>query len=227
MSGLAARFAANGLQCSLLALIAFLPIGGLALLSPDQVQLDGGDEYTLAAILVSRFLTPPVAVLMTAYLARKDRYLENSLWKVFRASGLPSVGLVLGVLVFGLFSALFLVVPGVAFFLASAVVVPVLVVEGLKGPAAIKRSWELTKDHRWPLLGFWTLYGAFSGLVLALVSLSTKHSGSVVIEPLPLVQQDLFLPVILALCVLYAGVVTASYEIYAHLVPAESDAKPE
>jgi hypothetical protein len=226
-SGLGSRLASNGFQCGLFALLAFLPIGGLALISPDQIQAHGAPEFFLAALFVSRFLTPPVATLIISYLARKERRIpaNSSLGSIFKRCALPSVVLVLGVAVFTALSSLVLVVPGIAFALASCAVLPVMAIEGITGPQAVKRSWELTKDHRWQLLGFWLGFYLLADLFLfGIFLISTEPVGGL-IEPLPLVQEAAFLPMVLGLAFLYAVMVIASYQIYTCLVepPATKD----
>ena len=225
-TGVGSRLASNGLQGGLLALLAFLPIGGLALLSPQQIQADGSHEFMLAAILLSRFLMPPVATLIVAYLARKDGRLpgEQSLLRAFKRCAFPSIGLVLAVMVFGLLASLFLLFPGIAFFLASCVVLPVLVMEGVSTPEAVKRSWELTREIRWTLLGFFCSYLATCGLISGLIVWATSSDLPQVIEPLPFVQTDAFLPLVFVGALLYSGLVMATYEIYTQLVPAGSEA---
>jgi hypothetical protein len=216
--------ASNGLQCGLLALLAFLPLGGLALLSPKQVESDGSTEFMLAAFLVCRFLTPPIATLIVSYLSRKDTRLpaQHSLGTAFKNCAMPSIGLVLAVNVFGIVASLFLVFPGVVFFLASSVVLPVLVIEGVSSPVAIKRSWELTRESRWSLLGFFSSYLFLSSLIGGGLLWSTSSGLPLLTEPLPFVQTDAFLPLIFVGAILYSGLVVASYEVYTQLVPAGS-----
>ncbi len=223
-SGLGLRLASNGFQCGLLALLAFLPIGGLALISPDQLGTGGTSEFLLAAILLSRFLTPPVAALVVAYLARKEGLLpaDQSLWLSFRRCGLPSAGLVLGVAVFTLLSSLLLVVPGVTFALATCVVLPVMVVENMTGPQAVRPSWEVTRDHRWSLFGFWLGLAALASAFLAVIFLLVSEPVGSLVEPLPLVQKDIFLPMVLASAFLYAVGVIASFQIYTRLAVGAS-----
>ncbi len=203
-----------------------MPIGGLALLSPQQIQSEGSHEFMLAAILLSRFLMPPVATLIVAYLARKEGRLprEESLGAAFKKCAFPSIGLVLAVMVFGLFATLFLVVPGVAFFLASCVVLPVLVMEHVSTPEAVKRSWELTREIRWTLLGFFCSYFVLCGAVAGSLVWATSSDLPQVIEPLPFVQTDAFLPLVFVGALLYAGLVMATYEIYTQLVAASPEA---
>jgi len=226
-AGLGARYAANGIQAGLLALLAFLPIGGLALLSPDQIQGEGSTEFLLAALLLSRFLTCPAAVMIVAYLARKDEriHTEHSIFRVVQKSALPSIGVVLGIVVFGLVSGLLFVVPGVIFFLASCVAVPVLVVEGGKGPDVVRRSWELTREHRWSLLLFWgSLLIASAGITLG-VAAGVSHGAAVPAEPIPLVQKDMFLPLVITGALLYSMMVSASYEVYVRLASEDREAE--
>lgn len=194
-------------------------MGGLALLSPEQLEVDGGSEFGLAAMILSRFITPPIAVLIIAYLAHRDGMLEpqRSLGQIFRTTALPSIGAVLGVVVFGTMASV-LVVPGVAFFLATSVIVPVLVIEAVSPPAAIKRSWELTRNVRWPLLLFWSGYFLMSAIVLFGVVTLTSSVMVPGEAALPLVQNDAFLPGVFTSAVLYAGLVIASYELYCQLV---------
>jgi hypothetical protein len=63
-----------------------------------------------------------------------------------------------------------LVVPGVLMFLAWAVIVPVLVVENTGVFGAFGRSSELTKGHRWAILGLAVVVWLIS-IVLGLVIL--------------------------------------------------------
>lgn len=218
-SGLGTRLASSGLSSGLLALLAFLPLAGLALISPGQVESDNSTEFILGAILLSRLLTPPVAALIVAYLARQDGRLSRrfTLLSLFRRYAVPSMGLVLGVAVFTVLSSPFLVVPGVAFALACCVVLPVMVVEGVQGPRAVERSWELTKDHRGPLLLFWSGFFILAFLFCLSVCAFSTGSGSFSKDPLPVVQEQAFLPLVVALSFVYGTAVTASYQIYLKL----------
>lgn len=223
-SGLAGRLTGSGLQCGLLGLLAFLPIGGMALLAPDQIQAEGDNEFLLAAIVLSRLLTPPIAALMVAYLARKDKRLPDgiSLAGALKSSFFPSIGLVLAVATFGFLATLCLVFPGVAFLLAMSVVLPVLVVEGVSGPQAVKRSWELTREHRWTLLAFWSGFFGIALTICSMVALTTTRISSEVAKSLPIVQTDSFLPLVVTFSFLYAAMIAASYEIHAQLIRIEA-----
>lgn len=201
-------------------MLAFLPMAGLALLSPGQVQSDNSQQFILGAVVLSRLLTPPVAALIVAYLARRDGKLsaEDTLFSLFRRFAGPSVVLVLGVAVFTVASGALLVLPGIAFALATCVVLPVMVVEGVQGPRAVSRSFELTAEHRWSLLLFWSGFlvagTAFLGAIFAV---STDHVAGL-LEPLPLVQEQAFLPMVVAGGFLYGVSVVASYQVYLRLV---------
>lgn len=218
-SGLGGRLASSGLFCGLIALLAFLPLAGLALISPSQVQSDNSWEFFWGAVLLSRLLTPPVASLIVAYLARKDGRISSryTLLRLFSQYALSSVGLVLGVAVFTLVSSLFFVLPGVAFALATCVVLPVKVVEGVQGPRAVERSWSLTKDHRVPLLLFWLGFFVVSVVFLGGVFALSAERMTDLYEPLPLVQEQSFLPLVAAVSFVYGTAVIASYQIYQKL----------
>lgn len=223
-TGLLARLGSSGLQCGLLGLLAFLPIGGLALLAPGQIEAEGDNEFLLAALLMSRLLTPPFAALMVAYLARKQSRLPKdfSLGKAFRSSFFPSIGLVLAIATFGFLATFCFVFPGVAFLLATTVVLPIHVVDGVSGPVAIKKSWELTREIRWTLLGFWSGFLGLAFAICGLVAVGTSHISADVAKSLPIVQTDSFLPLVITISFLYAAMVTASYEIHSQLVQTRS-----
>lgn len=211
--------ASSGLSSGLLALLAFLPLAGLALISPGQVESDNSSEFFLGALLLSRLLTPPVAVLIVAYLARKDGRLSKrfTLLSLFRQYAVGSMGLVLGVAVFTVLSSFFFIIPGLAFALASCVVLPVMVVEGVHGPRAVERSWELTKEHRGALFLFWSGFSVTALLFCAAVFALSTARVSFPIDPMPLVQEQAFLPLVVALSFVYGTAVTASYQIYLKL----------
>jgi hypothetical protein len=76
------------------------------------------------------------------------------------------VSLIVGVLT-GLLSLL-LVIPGIMFLLAAYVAIPAYVGQpgiGLWG--AVKRSFELTRTHRWGILGLLIVMGIISGIISA------------------------------------------------------------
>ena len=161
---------------------------------------------------------------MVAYLARKDKRLPDgiSLAGALKSSFFPSIGLVLAVATFGFLATLCLVFPGVAFLLAMSVVLPVLIVEGVSGPQAVKRSWELTREHRWTLLAFWSGFFGIALTICSMVALTTTRISSEVAKSLPIVQTDSFLPLVVTFSFLYAAMIAASYEIHAQLVRIEA-----
>lgn len=79
------------------------------------------------------------------------------------------------------FAALFFVVPGLYVYAQFFVWLPVLLVEG-RGLGALARAQDMTRGHRWPLVGAILMLGALFLLVLMALgpligSLSTAVSG--------------------------------------------------
>jgi hypothetical protein len=106
---------------------------------------------------------------------------------------LPVIGLSI---VFGIalmFGLVLLVVPGVLMFLAWAVIVPVLVVEKTGVFGAFGRSAELTKGHRWAILGLalviWLISMILGFAVMPLQSaLIQPGAGFIAMAPVLLIQ---------------------------------------
>ncbi|MGH9268815.1 MAG: glycerophosphoryl diester phosphodiesterase membrane domain-containing protein, partial [Acidimicrobiales bacterium] len=74
-----------------------------------------------------------------------------------------------GLAVMGGFLAL--IVPGVIFFARFAFGPPAVVVEGLRGRQAMKRSWAMAKGHFWKILGVLVLALILSGLISLVLQL--------------------------------------------------------
>ncbi|CAL4868882.1 hypothetical protein MMA231_03171 [Asticcacaulis sp. MM231] len=81
--------------------------------------------------------------------------------------------LILGFIV-GLLTALLsllLIIPGIMFLLAAYVAIPAYVGQpGLGLWGAVKRSFELTRNHRWGILGLLIVMGIISGIISAALS---------------------------------------------------------
>ena len=90
-----------------------------------------------------------------------------------------------------------------------------------------QRSLELTSEVRWTLLGFFCSYFALCALVGGSLVWATSSDLPQVIEPLPFVQTDAFLPLVFVGALLYSGLVMATYEIYTQLVSAPSEAREQ
>jgi uncharacterized membrane protein len=212
----------------MLALLAFLPLAGLTLLTPEQKGGPEWKEFVAAGLLLSRFLSPLAACLIVTYLARQDGQLDKevSLWRVGFRNYLPAVGLVLAVWFFAAFASLFFLLPGLGFLLGSSVALSVLVVERTSVPEAVRRSWERTRYVRDSLLVFWLLFGA-SGLgVLSAVTLAFTSGQPEELLRLPLAESRALLPLVVTWSFLYGALICAGYEIYRELDQEDFESPP-
>ena len=88
--------------------------------------------------------------------------------------GLPLIGPVLLVIVlyslvvFGGF--LLLVVPGIVFFIRFLFAPAVVVVENVRGRAALRRSWQLTRRNWWRVFGITLVAGLMAGVASSFLS---------------------------------------------------------
>lgn len=155
------------------------------------------------------------------YLGRKDGRIpgETGLWQSAGQHFLSSIGLVLAIDFFSLLSALFFVVPAVAFLLGSTAGLPVLVVEKVRVPEAVRRSWERTLEVRDSLFVFWGLFWAGSVSLLAVVALIATRGHLSELWTLPLAESAALLPLVVAGSLVYGAMVCAEYEIYTLLEP--------
>lgn len=208
------RLTTSGVQCALLALVAFLPLAGITLLSPDQIGLPSQEEFFLASLVLVRFLTPLSACLMVTYLARQDGHLKTPPWAHALRNFLPSVGLVIGVMFFTGLAFLMLVIPGIGFLLGSTVALPIFLIEGTRIPEAIRLSWERTREIRPQLLSFWLLY--LLCLVGTLVGTAYFFTGGDLraLTAAPLAQSEALLPLVMVSALLYGALICGSYEVY-------------
>lgn len=205
------------MQCGLFALVAFLPLAGITLLSPEQIGAPAQQEFLLASLVLVRFLTPLSACLMVTYLARQDDRLRGTLWSKALGRFLPAVGLVLAVMFFTGLATLMLIVPGVGFVLGSSIALPVLIVEGKGVPEAVRLSWERTRRVRSTLLKFWILFlAACTGVITATLLFFTGGELAKLGE-VPLAQSEALLPLVMVGSLLYGALVCGAYEIYCAL----------
>jgi hypothetical protein len=213
------RLRSSWLACALLALLAFLPLAGLTLLSPEQKGGPEWREFVLGGLLFSRFLTPLAACLIVTYLARQDGKLDRtvSLWRGGFSNFLSAVGLVLAVWFFAAFASLFFLLPGLGFLLGSSVALPVLILERTSVPEAVRRSWERTRYVRDALLIFWLVFCTVSaGLLGLVVTIFTRALPGQLFSQ-PLAENPALLPLVLTLSLLYGAISCAGYEIYREL----------
>ena len=101
------------------------------------------------------------------------RHLHSIVWVTFLASLAAGLGLIL------------CIAPGVFFWVAFSLAVPVLLTEGTRGGSALGRSRALVKDYWWRVFGVLVLgyilssilAGAIEGAVLGLTSVSSGDSS--------------------------------------------------
>lgn len=224
-AGFFRRFRQSWLPCCLLALIAFLPLAGLTLLSPEQKGDAEWLRFVAMGLLLCRFLSPLAGCLIVTYLARQDGRLPKatSLWKSALSDSLRAVGLVLAIWSFAVIASLFLLLPGLAFLLGSSVALAVLVVERTSVPEAVRRSWERTRYVRGPLFLFWLVFLAGGVGLTAMVALLFTSGRLAELTTLPLAQSRALLPLVATWSFLYAGTSCASYEIYRQLDALDLD----
>ncbi|MEA3199134.1 MAG: hypothetical protein QOE90_562 [Thermoplasmata archaeon] len=132
------------------------------------------------AILVLLFLAYVIVSLMTTRAAlvatRENRELDfGEQWREIQPLFVPTIGTAL---LWGLavvVGLILVIVPGLIVITALLPWVTVVVAEGKTGTDALRRAWDLTKGHRWPLFGSWFLVALAGGI------------GSAILSPLPIV----------------------------------------
>jgi len=162
---------AHFLQFALLSAISSIPILVFLFLFPDAAPGHSGAAASLppgaaiAALLSALLLFPMMflgqaTVLFGAFqdmLGRPVRILPSlgvGLARIFPVIGMFVVQLAGILLGFAL-----LVIPGIVLGLAWSVALPACVVEKLGPIGSLKRSWTLTKGHRWKLFAIYISYG--------------------------------------------------------------------
>lgn len=139
-------------------------------------QVDGGQIWgVVAGTLVIGILTFIASQIATGacFKAVSGAYLdEQPDWREslgFAREHLRSL-IWLSVLLVLLLTPAFLacIVPGVYFYVAWAVAAPVLLLEGLRGRKALKRSRELVRGRFWPVVGVLVLMTLLTGIVQAI-----------------------------------------------------------
>lgn len=102
-------------------------------------------------------------------LGRAIRVGVRRLWSVLLVGLLTGLATLVGLVL--------LVIPGLIVVVRLAVVMPVLIVEGARGRAALRRSWRLVRGRSWPAAGVLLVVVLLSGLVGAVVSLLVEGVG--------------------------------------------------
>jgi hypothetical protein len=102
-------------------------------------------------------------------LGRAARVGLRRLWSVLLISVLSGLSVLVGLLL--------LVVPGLIIAVRLAVVMPALIVEDVRGRAALRRSWHLVRGRSWTIAGVLALAGLIGALVNLAVSVPLELVG--------------------------------------------------
>jgi hypothetical protein len=84
-------------------------------------------------------------------------------WGLRRFGSVLVVSLLVGLAV--AIGFLLLIIPGIIFLVMFSVAVPALVVEGVRGTDAMRRSWNLVKGHFWHVFGVIVVAAILTGIV--------------------------------------------------------------
>jgi hypothetical protein len=129
------------------------------------------------ASLVSVLITTPLVTGMLVRLVLADEREPGEQRSVARAAaeGLESFGPLVGAVLLATLGVLLgfvaLVVPGVILAVRWVVVAPAVVVEGRRGTAALRRSWELVTGHSWWTFGVMIVTGLIVGVLGIVLSI--------------------------------------------------------
>lgn len=88
-------------------------------------------------------------------------------WGLKRFGSVILVGLLVG-LVVGI-GFILLIIPGIIFLTLLSVSIPALVIENRRGTDAMKRSWDLAKEHFWHVLGVVVVAAIITGVVSSVI----------------------------------------------------------
>lgn len=148
-----------------------------ALLSIDM-QAQGGVMQAPVLYLVTLILSVvggAVASGASTFIV-SDQYLGRTLeagealgraWG--RVGAIIATSMVVGLLV--VFGFILLIVPGVIAVAGLSLAVTAVAVEGIDSEQGRARSWELTKDFRWRMLGLLIIYGLIAGVAVMAVGM--------------------------------------------------------
>jgi hypothetical protein len=166
-----------------LALAQYYLIDRLTLFQP--VEVEPGEELViderfwkyLAGVIALGFISSLLTTILTGALTR------GALVAVAeeRPNAAASFGFALrrfgSILWIGLLTALFtlagflaFIVPGIIIVVRTLLAMPTFVLEGIRGRAALRRSWRLVKGEGWMVFGMWILAAIAAGIVGGLLS---------------------------------------------------------
>lgn len=151
--------------------------------------------YRIAAIVVSFLLAPIVAATVSLNVA--DHYFERkrpwyqALIKSFnRFIPLLLLQLLKGLIIF--IGGICFIIPGIIATYALSVSVPAMMIEDLEVTDSIRRSFDLTKGHRWRIFGYYLFYSLIITMVSAPLTLLW------LIVPVPVLYSNIIDTVIFA-----------------------------
>ena len=102
------------------------------------------------------------------FLGRDLDIAESYRFGIARFWSIVLIGLLSGLAIVAGF--ILLIVPGFIVLTRLAVGIQVLVVEDVRGTAALKRSWNLVKGHSWPVFGTIVVAGILTSIVSGLLT---------------------------------------------------------
>jgi uncharacterized membrane protein len=86
---------------------------------------------------------------------------------------LPTIGTLLWAAVIIFLWSLLLIIPGIIVGFGMVVAIQACLIEDLGPMAAVRRSRELTKGHRWTIFGIYLVFSVVNGIVLAIFQMIT------------------------------------------------------
>ncbi len=150
-----------------------------------DVEVRGGVEVVTGGALAAALVGTLVIVLFSiliytaltgaisraaagTFLGRDMDIAESYRFGLARFGSILLVGLLSGLAILGGF--ILLVVPGFIVLTRLTVTIQVLVVEDVRGTAALKRSWNLVKGHSWPVFGTIVVAGILTSIVSSILT---------------------------------------------------------
>lgn len=141
--------------------------GRVEITTPLAASLVASAVVALVAVVIWTTLTGAITLAAAGTMLGRDldigasyRFGLSRFWSLLWIGILIALSLVAGFIL--------LIVPGFIVLTRLTCVVPALVVEGKRGGAALRRSWDLVKGRGWPVFGTIIVAGIISGMVSAL-----------------------------------------------------------
>ena len=133
--------------------------------------------FALASLVAAAIAVITTAILQAAILraavqatiADPVEVRESYRWGLQRFGSILWVSILVGISV--AIGLLLLIIPGLILLVLFAVAVPVVVVEGVRGTEAMRRSWTLTSGHFWHVAGVILVAAIIAGVVGGVIGL--------------------------------------------------------